>query len=73
LLSEYLNAVDALTINEENRLKREVEMLKVRKSDYEFLKEQFEEYKQAQAAEYEQLQERIYNLNKRLAMEEGKE
>ena len=30
LLEEYLKAVDLLTINEENRLKRKVEMLEVR-------------------------------------------
>lgn len=29
LLQEYLNAVDALTINSENRLRRQIETLKI--------------------------------------------
>jgi hypothetical protein len=40
-----MKAVDALTINEENRLRRENEMLKVNKSEIEELKEQSEKYK----------------------------
>jgi integrase len=38
LLAEYLKAVDLLTINEENRLKRENEMLKVKKSEMDELR-----------------------------------
>jgi integrase len=49
LLQEYLKVVDALTINEENRLKRENEMLKVKKSEFEYLKQQVEESKKAQS------------------------
>ena len=41
--------MDYLTINEENRLKRENEMLKVKKSEFEFLKEQVEESKKTQS------------------------
>ena len=39
-LAEYLKVVDDLTINDENRLKRQVEILQVKKSDYEVLREQ---------------------------------
>ena len=45
LLQEYLKCVDALTINEEFRLRRENEMLKVNKLDIQQLKEQVEEFK----------------------------
>jgi integrase len=45
LLGEYLKAVDSLTINAENRLKRENELLKVRKSEYEQLKEQVNQFR----------------------------
>ena len=44
----YLDAIDWLTINAENRLKRENELLKVRKSEYEQLKEQVEQNKRSQ-------------------------
>ena len=37
LLTEYLKAVDNLTINEENRLKRKVERLEVEKTQFEKL------------------------------------
>jgi hypothetical protein len=46
LLGEYLKAVDVLTIDNSKRLQRENEMLKVRKSEYQYLKEQVEENKQ---------------------------
>jgi integrase len=42
----YLDAIDWLTINAENRLKRENELLKVRKSEYEKLKEDLEHAKE---------------------------
>lgn len=45
LLQEYLKAVDLLTINEENRLRVEVEQLTIKRSEIEQLKEQVEEYK----------------------------
>jgi integrase len=50
MLSEYV-IVDDLTINDENRLRRENEMLKVKKSEYEGLKEDLENYKKSQAEE----------------------
>jgi stress response protein YsnF len=37
MLSEYLKAVDNLTMNEENRLKRKVENLQIEKSRIESL------------------------------------
>ena len=37
MLSEYLKGVDNLTINEENRLKRKVEILEIEKSRIERL------------------------------------
>lgn len=47
LLGEYLKAVDMLTIDDSKRLQRENEMLKVRKSEYEALKEDLDKYKQS--------------------------
>lgn len=49
LLQEYLKVVDLLTISQENCLKRENEMLKVKKSEFESLKEQVEESKKTQS------------------------
>ena len=46
----YLDAIDFLTIDNSKRLQRENEMLKVRKSEYELLKEQVEENKRSQLA-----------------------
>jgi hypothetical protein len=40
ILEEYLKAVDALTINEENRLKRKIEELTVRVDKLDELEEQ---------------------------------
>jgi integrase len=44
----YLDAIDWLTIDNSKRLQRENEMLKVKKSEYESLKEQLEQYKNSQ-------------------------
>jgi hypothetical protein len=46
MLQEYLKVVDDLTINEENRLKRQVEILQVKKSEFDLLKEQVQEGRQ---------------------------
>ena len=43
MLGEYLKVVDALTINEENRLKRKVELLTVEKGKLELLEEKMNE------------------------------
>lgn len=43
LLEEYLKAVDLLTINEENRLRRKVEELTIRTSDISVLRNQMQE------------------------------
>jgi hypothetical protein len=43
LLEEYNKAIDALTINEENRLRRKVEQLTIRTSDISALKGQLDE------------------------------
>jgi len=43
LLEEYLKAVDLLTINEENRLRRKVEELTIRTSDISALKNQIDQ------------------------------
>jgi site-specific recombinase XerD len=43
LLDEYLKAVDLLTINEENRLRRKVEELTIKTSDISVLKNQIDE------------------------------
>jgi integrase len=49
LLTEYLKAVDFLTIDDSQHLRHENEILKVKKSEYEYLKEQIEETKREQA------------------------
>jgi hypothetical protein len=41
----YVSVIEALTINEENRLRRENEILRVNKSEIEQLKETAEKYK----------------------------
>lgn len=43
LLQEYLKAVDLLTINEENRLKKKVEELTIEKSSFDVLRKEFED------------------------------
>ena len=43
LLEEYSKAIDALTINEENRLRRKVEQLTIRTSDISILRNQINE------------------------------
>ena len=45
MLNEYLKAVDNLTINEENRLKRKVEVLTIEKSKVDFALASIEEMK----------------------------
>lgn len=40
LLQEYLKAVDLLTINETNRLKKKVDVLKEKEDEIQYLKEQ---------------------------------
>jgi integrase len=47
LLQEYMKAVDLLTINEENRLKRKVEKLEVEKSQNQALAIELEKVKRA--------------------------
>lgn len=44
-LQEYLKAVDLLTINEENRLRKKVETLTIEKGQFESLKHDFELFK----------------------------
>jgi integrase len=46
LLSEYCKAIDALTINEENRLRRKVEQLTVEKSQMDRLQKEVDKIKQ---------------------------
>ena len=45
LLKEYLKCVDSLTINEENRLRRQVEILTIEKSQMDQLREEIENVK----------------------------
>jgi hypothetical protein len=45
LLEEYLKAVDMLTINEENRLRKQVEYLKIEKSEIEKLRDEVEGFR----------------------------
>lgn len=72
-MQEYLKVVDELTIDKSKRLERENEMLKVKKSEYESLKEQLEQHKEAQAARDERLRERLYRLSKKLMSEQEEE
>ena len=44
LLKEYLKCVDSLTINEENRLRRQVEILTIEKSQMDQLREEIESW-----------------------------
>jgi hypothetical protein len=53
----YLDAIDFLTINDENRLRRENQILKVNKSEIEQLKEQVETYKSFMATFNPQIEE----------------
>ena len=57
LLQEYLKCVDALTINEEFRLRRENEMLKVRKDDMEHMKEELQRHRAFRSEIHQQLDE----------------
>jgi hypothetical protein len=45
MLNEYLKAVDALTINEENRLRKKIEQVQIEKSQFEALKQDFDAFK----------------------------
>jgi integrase len=63
ILLEYMKAVDALTINEENRLRRENEMLKIKKSEIEEIKEQAEKYKSFMATLNPQIEEFHREIN----------
>jgi integrase len=68
----YESVIDALTINEENRLRRENEILKVNKSEIEQLKEQAEAYKSFMATfnpQIEEFQREINNLKLHLNSE----
>jgi hypothetical protein len=47
ILQEYLKAIDLLTINEENRLRRKVEILEVEKSQIEALRFDIEQLKKS--------------------------
>ncbi len=62
--------MDYLTINEENRLKRENEMLKVKKSEFEFLKEQVEESKKTQSRIFD-IEQAIDEIRRRTAIALG--
>ena len=63
----YIDAIDSLTINEENRLKKQVEMLKVRKDEFEYLKQQVEENKKAQSKVFD-MQEQIDEIRRRVGI-----
>jgi predicted nucleic acid-binding Zn-ribbon protein len=71
----YLDAIDALTINQENRLRRENEMLKVNKSEIEQLKEKAEKYESFMATfnpQIEAFQREIDSLKMYLNSEASK-
>jgi len=71
LLQEYLIVVDALTINEENRLRRENEMLKVSKSEIQQLKEKAQEYESFMARynpQFELLGKELQELRDKLGL-----
>jgi hypothetical protein len=45
ILEEYLQAVDSVTINEEHKLRREVETLRVEKSSWEAMRKELDDIK----------------------------
>lgn len=59
----YVSVIDALTINEENRLRRENEMLKVKKSEMDELRAQVEEYKAVAKPAIDQIEEFQREIN----------
>jgi hypothetical protein len=63
LLQEYLKAVDSLTIDDSQRLRRENETLKIKKSEIEQLREQVEQYKSMQP-DLQSLAEEMEKLKK---------
>jgi hypothetical protein len=63
------SVIDALTINDENRLRRENQMLKVNKSEIEQLKEKAQAYESFMATfnpQIEEFQREINNLKLRI-------
>ena len=50
LLREYLKCINFLTINDENRLRLQVEQLTIKKSEFEIMKEKIEEFEEFKAA-----------------------
>jgi hypothetical protein len=65
LLQEYLKALDLLTINETNRLRKEVDTLKQKEDEIESLKERLNSYDSQAMKLNEQIEElrRIYLRN----------
>jgi hypothetical protein len=69
----YLDSIEWLTIDNSKRLQRENQVLKVKRSEIEQLKQQAEEYKALQSAPVEQLKNRLERMYKRLALDEGRQ
>jgi hypothetical protein len=63
-----LDAIDWLTVNNENRLKRENEMLRVKKSEYESLKQELEQHRRVHESSVDKLRDQIQELNERLGL-----
>jgi hypothetical protein len=61
----YIDAIDFLTINEENRLRHQVEKLTIRKDELESLQKQVEVLHQ-QKGKWEILEEKMNELDRRL-------
>lgn len=55
----YISVMDALTINDENRLKKQVEELKITKSEFEIMKEKIEEFEEFKAATREHINAQV--------------
>jgi integrase len=66
----YLDAIPYLTIDNAERLKRENEMLKIKKSEFESLKEQVEESKKAQSRIFD-IEQAIDEIRRRTAIALG--
>jgi integrase len=64
LLQEYLKAIDALTINEENRLKKKVEVLKAKRDEIEMLKGQVQQKEDRLSVIEKQMQSLVSTLSK---------
>jgi hypothetical protein len=63
LLEEYSRAIDYLTINEENRLRKKVEVLKAKRDEIEMLKGQVQQKDDRLSVKEKQMQSLVSTLS----------